>query len=383
MNITQHSFQLHAVEHRDRTTFRTQKARLVLVFGAVAFFTARDFMARIREMFPEAVFAGCSTAGEITPTGVQEETCVITAIDFAHTEVRVVAADLERMEDSHRAGLCLGTDLAGADLSGVLIFGTGVRINGSALIEGLTRSIGNDIPVSGGLAGDGGGFERTWVLADKEVSDRKVVAVGLYGRRIGLGHGSFGGWKPFGPCREITRASGNILHEIDGASALSLYRRYLGAHARDLPESGLLFPLEILNENQHSVGLVRTILGIDESSGSLILAGAVAENGYLRLMSASNDDLIAGAREAARSSMRSLDPKTMPGPGLALLVSCVGRKLVMGDRIDDEISAVIDQIGPRFACTGFYSYGEICPKEGMVTCQLHNQTMTVTLLIED
>ncbi|MEI8395937.1 MAG: FIST N-terminal domain-containing protein [Rhodospirillaceae bacterium] len=354
---------------------------LVLVFGAVGRFGAPEFVRTLTEAFPGAALAGCSSAGEITRGGIQEESCVVTAVRFdSGTSVRAVSARVENLTASYTCGAELGRSLAADDLTAVLVFGCGLDINGSALIDGLAAEIDSSVPVSGGLAGDGGAFRLTWTLGPGGVSDREVVAVGFYGGGARFGHGSFGGWEPFGPTRKITRASGNILYELDGESALAIYKRYLGDYASGLPASGLLYPLEMLNENHSTLGLIRTILGVDEAAGSLILAGAVDERGYLRLMHASTGALIDGAEKAAQASLgRLVDAGEN---GLALLVSCVGRKLVMGDQVDDEILAVADQVGAGFTLTGFYSYGEICPMEGMKECKLHNQTMTVTLLTE-
>ncbi|MEI6986992.1 MAG: FIST N-terminal domain-containing protein [Rhodospirillaceae bacterium] len=361
---------------------------LVLAFGSVERFTVPGFVDALVAAFPGAVLAGCSTAGEITGNGLQEDGCVITALRFDSARVKAAAAEVEGIAASLSAGTTLGQALAGPDLAGVLVFGCGLDINGSALIDGLVEQIGAVVQISGGLAGDGGAFKQTWTLAPTGVSDRQVIAVGFYGTSLRFGHGSFGGWEPFGPTRKITRANGNILYELDGEPALSIYKRYLGIYAEGLPASGLLYPLEMLNENCSTLGLIRTILGIDEAAGSLILAGAVCENDYLRLMHASTGALIAGAEKAAQASVGRLgrvdgaEAGTEAGRGLALLVSCVGRKLVMGDQVDDEILAVADKIGPGFTLTGFYSYGEICPMEGSTDCKLHNQTMTVTLLSE-
>ncbi|MBF0425942.1 MAG: FIST C-terminal domain-containing protein [Magnetococcales bacterium] len=382
MQLWQHVIRMDTdarVDARDDS----READLVLVFGAARFFSAPDFLPRLRAAFPKAAWAGCSTAGEITREGLSEESCLVTAIRFDHTAVRVVDAQVANMEGSRAAGEALGEALTSTGLAGVLVFGVGLQINGSELIEGLTTKVGPKVPVSGGLAGDGGAFKQTWVVSSAGLSDRGVVAVGLYGNQVQLGHGSFGGWEPFGPARKITRATGNILYELDGESALDIYKRYLGDYARDLPGSGLLFPLEILNEHHASMGLIRTILGIDAEKGSLILAGAIEENGYLRLMHANTDGLVHGARQAAGKSMEHLGGQPRSGQGLAILVSCVGRKLVMGDLVDDEIVAVVKQVGEAFAFTGFYSYGEICPMDGFQGCKLHNQTMTVTLVSEN
>lgn len=350
----------------------------LLVFGAVSWFEPGDLHAVLREHFPRARLLGCSTAGEISRDGVSSGACVVTALKFDRTRLRSVTLPVPRMEDSFPAGLGLGQALAAPDLQAVLVYGPGVAVNGSALVAGLTQGLGRAVTITGGLAGDDGAFARTWVLGDEGVSDRNAVALGLYGSSLLLGHGSYGGWLPFGPARRVTRVQGNVLQELDGEPALTIYKRYLGDHAKDLPASGLLFPFLMEDVDSSGRGLIRTILGVDEVSGSLILAGEVPQGAQLKLMQANTDRLIDGAEHAAEAAL-ALAP---PADVLAILVSCVGRKLVMGSRVDDEVEAVGDVLGPRPVLTGFYSNGEICPAGEAGPCQLHNQTMTITTMGE-
>jgi hypothetical protein len=228
------------------------------------------------------------------------------------------------------------------------------------------------------------------------VSQNTLCAIGFYGKHLSLVSSSFGGWKGFGTTRQITRYQGNILYELDGKPALDLYKRYLGDYAADLPASGLLFPFSMLsaegsevgiirtilgiNEAEGSeVGIIRTILGINEAEGSLILAGDLIENGYLQLMHASTDALVDGAQTAAEMI---LSLQNNPTKSLGLLVSCVGRKLLMGGRVDEEVDAVASVLGSKTTLTGFYSNGEISPLSQSTDCKLHNQTMTITCLSE-
>jgi hypothetical protein len=286
---------------------------------------------------------------------------------------------LNGMNDSFAAGERLGKQLSSPDLKAILLFGPGVQINGSALVDGMTSVVGSAVPITGGLAGDGGAFTRTLTIGPEGVSDNNVVAVGLCGDGLSFTHGSFGGWEPFGPARKVTRCEGNVLFELDGEPALEVYKRYLGDHAKDLPASGLLFPFAMLGEDHNALGLIRTILAVDEATGSLTLAGEITLNGYLKLMHASTDKLVNGAEAAAEAAAATYKSS---GDNLAILVSCVGRKLVMGGRVDEEVEAVGDVFGSKAVLTGFYSYGEISPFTPGASCKLHNQTMTITCLGE-
>lgn len=352
--------------------------QLLLVFASVGFLRDPKLYETLREAFPGAAPVGCSTAGEISNKGVDSGSCVVTAVHFEHAAVTVTEARVATLADSHAGGAALAVGLERTGLRAVLLFGRGVDINGSALIDGLVSGIGADVPITGGLAGDDGAFTETWVMGPSGVSTTGVVAIGLYGDGLILSHGSYGGWEPYGPARKVTRCDGNLLYELDGEPALNLYKAYLGDYASGLPASGLLFPFEMLGHDHAKLGLIRTILGINEADGSLILAGEIDPDGYLRLMHASTDSLTDGAAHAAHTAADHYSGQI----GLALLVSCVGRKLVMGDLVEDEIDVVVEAIGKTATITGFYSYGEISPFSNTTDCKLHNQTMTVTFLGE-
>lgn len=355
---------------------------LILAFASVAFFEAPQFAPGVRRLFPNAVIAGCSTAGEIARDRVYDHTCVLTAIRFAGTPVRAVATRIAGMADSGGAGARLAAALPADGLSAVLLLGTGVAINGSALVAGLQAGLPAGVSISGGLAADAGAFRQTWTWGPQGVADDQIVAVGLYGRRVRLGYGSFAGWEPFGPARKVTRCAGNILYELDGERALDVYQRYLGDYARDLPGSGLLFPFEMLGKDRDQAGIFRTILAVDEEQGALTLAGDIDASGYLKLMHSSTDKLINGAETAARAVLAGLGTEDAGADALALLVSCIGRKLVMGDRVDEEVEAVASTLARHTTISGFYSNGEIAGDAFHGPCRLHNQTMTITWIGE-
>jgi len=381
MKITQiHLYNLNDAEQQ-LAGLSALSPDLILAFGAPTFFASSQLADQLKQHAPNAALAGCSTAGEILGSGVYDNSCVITAINFNNTQTHAVTTELRDMADSFAAGVRLGANLAADNLSGVLIFGTGVDINGSALVAGLESSLPQGVGISGGLAADAGAFKRTWTLGPAGSSDKHIVAVGLYGSRIHLSYGSFGGWEPFGPMRKVTRCDGNILYELDNTRALDIYKRYLGDYAKDLPSSGLLFPFAMFNSTHEKHGIFRTILGINETEGSLTLAGDIDPNGYLALMHSSTDQLINGAQTAAQTAYGQ-HQGIKEGDSLALLVSCVGRKLVMGDRTDEEVEVVAATLGKNTPIAGYYSNGEIAGSEFHLKCHLHNQTMTITWIHE-
>ncbi|MCX9155168.1 FIST C-terminal domain-containing protein [Niveibacterium sp. 24ML] len=348
----------------------------LLVFGDVDAFDG-TLHRRLRALFPNVVLSGCSTAGEISQRGVSQFSLVITAVQLGGGAITHAQTRLRGMDDSEFAGRRIGQQLGRHAYAGVLLFAPGVEINGSALIRGLQQALAPAVPICGGLAGDRGTFTQTFVLGDEAEGSDQVVALGLNPGVVTLGHGSFGGWQPFGPMRRVTRAEGNVLYELDGESALAIYKRYLGEYADQLPASGLLFPFSMVDGARTELGLIRTILGVHEGDGALILAGEVQEAKYMQMMHARTDALVEGAVAAAESAYKA---GGAGGQSLSILVSCVGRKLVMGDRVDEEVEAVAEVFGASGTLCGFYSNGEISPFLDTTECKLHNQTMTITSL---
>jgi hypothetical protein len=355
-----------------------EDASLAFVFASKAALTAPGLLEQVRRLHPRARLLGCSTAGEIRETQVLDESMVVTAVAFDSTRVEACGVKLSDTTGSFDAGARLAKDLPNDGLVHVFVLSDGHDINGTALVQGLTSALPEHVQVTGGLAGDGASFGETLVLLDAQPESGCVAAVGFYGDRLDVGCGSFGGWDPFGPERLITRSAGNVLYELDGQSALGLYKRYLGDQAVGLPAAALLFPLS-LRTHGGETSVVRTILSVDESSESMTFAGDVPRGSLARLMKANFDRLIDGAGSAARSVRAG---RNGAAPGLALLISCVGRKLVLKQRVEEEVECVREVLGDDTMLAGFYSYGEISPFTTSARCELHNQTMTITTLHE-
>lgn len=353
--------------------------QLVLMFAATSILKEKSFFENVRKMYPGAHLFGCSTAGEIYGTGVYDDTIATTAIQFEKTEIMGAELPLEGISNSFDAGRKLAQTIKQEGLRHVFVLSDGLGVNGSDLVKGLAGSLPENVTITGGLAGDGDRFQETYVFWDNLPSRNNLAILGLYGNHLKVGYGSMGGWDPFGPERLITRSKENFLYELDGQSALDIYKKYLGEHASELPAAGLLFPLSIRTKSGET-GIVRTILAVNEADKSMTFAGDIPEGAYARFMKANFERLIDGASGAAVRSHEGLHGGS---PQLAILISCVGRKLVLKQRIEEEVEAARDALGGNPQLTGFYSYGEISPFKSGAPCALHNQTMTITTFAEE
>lgn len=352
---------------------------LVLAFGAKAFETTPALFESLAAAFPNAVVAGCSTSGEIAGACVNDQSVSVAVARFDHTRLRRAVTAIAHANASQQAGEDLAAQLNADDLTAVLVLSDGTCVNGTALVQGLSNGLPGKVSIFGGLAGDGSSFASTWVLDGARPRRNYICAVGFYGSRLRVGHGCDHGWSDFGPERRITRSSGNVLHELDGKPALDLYKTYLGDLAAGLPGNALLFPLAIRRHSDDATPLVRTILGIDEAQKSMTFAGDMPQGAIARLMRAKDDSLIGSAGKAIAAATRGIDESS---GALVISVSCVGRRLVLGERTEEEVETILEGAPAGTQHVGFYSYGEISPSIAGGASDLHNQTMTVTVISE-
>ncbi len=353
---------------------------LVIVFGAARFVDDPAPIAALRAAYPRSHVVGCSTSGEIFGAALSDDSLSVAIACFDSSDVETASADVAGATGSFAAGRDLALSLTRADLRSIMVLSDGLNVNGSELVRGVNSVVPKSVVVTGGLAGDGARFQRTWVLGENGPRAGLVSAVGLYGDHLRVGHGSKGGWDVFGPERRITRATGNVLYELDGRPALALYKEYLGERAAGLPATALLFPLALRASSEDDKVLVRTVLAVDDATQSMTFAGDVPQGHLAQLMRANFERLIEGASNAA---LHTLAPESGAHARdvLSIAISCVGRRLILGERTEEEIEAALEELPKGTRQIGFYSYGEISPY-AQGHCDLHNQTMTLTTICE-
>ena len=353
-------------------------AQLVLLFGNPRLVRVQEYLAHVRQAFPNAHVFGCSTGGEIQGPRVRDGTLALTAIAFEHSHVATARAPIASPDHSFVAGEKLIRQLDPRGLRHVFVLSEGLQVNGSDLLSGINAALPPGVSASGGFACDGTFLQETHVWCDGEPERSTAIAVGFYGDRLHIGLSVTEGWHPFGPDRLITKSHKNVLYEFDGRPALALYKQYLGEHAAGLPVTGLMFPLELrIGPRQNRV--LRAPLSVDEKEQSITYAGNVPEGSYARFMMGQIEDLTGGALKAAKTSLDSLGGRQ---PGFSLLVSCAARRAVLKQRVEEEVEAVRDVLGEQTVLTGFYSYGEIGPLEAGGPPELHNETMSITSFSE-
>ena len=358
--------------------FEPSQAQLVLVFGQRTLLEKTLPYQGLQSSFPNAQIIICSSSGQISNNCNVESDIVATAISFDKSSIKATEIDILSNNNIDDLGEKIKHDLLTPDLKSILILSEGSYINGTELINELINQTNGLVPIFGGLAGDEYNFKKTIVGLNADATSGKIVAIGFYGNHIHFGYGSEGGWGDFGPEREVTQSEKNILYKVGDRFALDLYKEYLGKYAEELPGSSLYFPLS-MKENIDSASVVRTILSIDEEKKSMTFAGNIPEGSYVRMMKGNVDKLIDASSKAAQKTVN----EQSQNPKLALLVSCVGRRIVLGVRVSEELEVMKEIFDSITILCGFYSYGEISPTLKNVACELHNQTMTIATIFEE
>ncbi|MDO5968651.1 FIST C-terminal domain-containing protein [Flavivirga aquimarina] len=351
---------------------------LVLIFGNRFMLEEPTVFDEIRDLFPDGHLVFGSTSGDITGESVDDNCITITAIEFEKSHFLIKTSNILTSDlDSFKTGNELIKQFPTEDLKFVFVVSEGSFVNGSELTKGMGSATSENLLITGGLCGDAARFEKTVASYNENPKSGEIVAIGFYGETIEASFSIYGGWTPFGPERVVTKSKSNVLYELDNQPALDLYKKYLGDKSKDLPAAALLYPLNV-KATDGKESIVRTILNINEEDNTMILAGDISENDKVQLMMTNVDNIANASERAARQALEFRKTK----PELALLVSCIGRKLVLDQRVEEEVEEVIEVIGKNTTISGFYSYGEIAPFHGYVSCQLHNQTMAITLISE-
>ena len=351
----------------------------ILVFYSPKYYQDHSPFIELKKHYPLSTIVGCSTSGEIYNQSINDDSLSIAIVKFSHSNIKSFTQSINDYAESYHAGIKIGESLKADNLKAILLLSDGIIVNGTELVEGAKSILGPEVIITGGLAGDGTNFTKTSILKDSISVNNHICAVGFYGDDIKISFGSSGGWETFGPEKLITLSQKNVLYEIDKKPALDLYKEYLGEKSKELPSSALLFPLGI-SEKRLDKKVVRTVLSVNESEKSMTFAGNIPQGWYMQFMKARFDNLVQAALLAGQAANINM-PRS--SDKLAIAISCVGRRLVLKEKSESEVKAVLDSLGKKTRLIGFYSYGEISPTGKVSNCDLHNQTMTITTISEN
>jgi hypothetical protein len=366
------------------------RTKALLVFGAMRF-DHRELLAGITSVTGTIPLVGGTTAGEISPEGVSSGSVVIMA--FAHDDLDFIAGVGHDMSADEKAcSIAMVNDILAKTAfdpdASLMVFPNGMGGDGLKVIEGLQQVLGRNFEITGGFLGDDERFENTFQYYNGKVYRDTIVGLMVIdpGKKYSRGIGVRSGFASIGNSLVCTSSEGNVLREFENTSALGLYKDFLGEErSARLPAICLEYPFGIIDHSPSGKGdglfQLRCGLSVDHENGTITLAAAIPEGSQVTLTTASRGDIINGAREAAEQAGNTLAGAV---PEAIVMFSCVGRKLVLGRRIREEVDAVRSCLGMNVPIIGFYTYGEIGPvdktREEHLTAKFHNETVVLWVL---
>jgi hypothetical protein len=349
---------------------------LITVFSTPNFSKVEKGFQELSQRFPNSIITGCSTTGEIYEGELYDDTLSVAISRFEKTKIVANFTNVDNILDSFHAGAKLANSFDKEGLKSLYVLSDGLALDGSTLAKGINQNLNKNISVTGGMASDNGLFKSTWVFVNREPKSGYASAIGFYGEDIHVSYASKGGWNKVGLTRTITACNSdtNTIMTIDDKPALELYKTYMGEHAKNLPASGLAFPLMVIDDEDDIK--IRSLLAADEETQSIGVYGDIAKNDKIIFLQGNPGHIVTGAEEAAQEL-----PELTETAALALTVSCIGRRSVLQDRAEEEVEIIKEVLGDNITQIGFYSYGEISTHPSG-KCGLLNQTMTLALIWE-
>lgn len=260
----------------------------------------------------------------------------------------------------------------------VLLFSGGLTEDGEAVVRALRAGAGREIVAFGGMAGDRLSMERTFSFSESDVLDPGIAAVVFDGARVRLGGGAMSGWEPLGGEQVVTRAEGNVAHEINGEPALDFFERFVGgadngATAREdgtVPAISIQIPIQV---QRPEGALLRAPLLAHANGTSIVFAGGIETGDRFRFS-------IAPGFEVIEETVAHFAQQRLAGPTPAgvIVVSCVARNMAFGPLLEDELEQLASVYGVPM--TGYLSFGEIGALDATNMAALHNDTCCVVTL---
>ena len=358
-------------------------------------FADRDYdrealLAGVTSVCGNVPMVGGTTAGELSTKGFSLNSVVVMALN-SETLDFTTGIGRKMSEDENRCGKDLIDDISKKhsfdDALSLLVFPDGMGGDGCKVIDGINSALSQKLEIIGGCLGDGDAFGHTYQFYNGKVYEDAIPGVLISGNgKFSTGIGVRSGFESIGNKMFCTESDGNIVKRIDGIKALDLYRELLGdERTKRLPGIFLEYPFGLIDEKVSISGeeyfQLRCGLTADESDGSITCAGSIPEGSAITITTGSRGDLINGAKLAAEQAKASLGDAT---PKFIMVFSCVGRKLVLGRRVEEEIAIVKKTIGNDVPLIGFYTYGEIGPidkkRNSLCEAKFHNETLVIWIL---
>jgi len=361
------------------------KADLAIVFSSIDL-SGTPLLKTISNYLSGIRVLGCSGAAIISNRGIFKHGLVIMLLSHSqgvYFNTGLVKNIMER--SAVQAGEELGENLLHGfqgirrDLS--VMFSDGLIESSSDLISGLQERVGVSFPLAGASAADNLAFKKTYIYFDQEIISNAACGI-LWGGKLNFGLGTKHGWKPLGKPRKVTKASGNIINEIDNAPAIRIYEDYLAMDTAELKNElkriSILYPIGIYLPGEEEF-LLRNLFSI-EDNGSIVLQGNVPQNSQIRLMIGTKETCLAATHQAIEEVKKGLSGRPC---NFVLVFDSISRYILLGRQAGKELEIIKEHLGKDTPIIGLCTYGEQAPLRSinyLGKTYFQNQTITIVAI---
>ncbi len=322
-------------------------------------------------------FIGCSSAGEIHNEKYIENSIVVLLIDPPVSSFKIFGKKYLDQQESSVAQQFAEDASNSFPNPSVFLLSSGIKRDGASIVSGIKKSFSTDIPIYGGLAGDGMAFSQTTCYNNQFTTNDGFVAIVFDNTKIKLEGKAVSGWSGIGKKSIATKTIGNVLYEIDDKPALDVFLKYFNLEnfkteneISDVTTIPGQYPLEILDNN---CVRLRSILQYNQDDRSMLLAGTINQGDVFRFCNAPSFEEI----ENTVSAYDQFANETAKSDAL-ILVSCKARHLAFGPLLEDEITGIKNKW--QAPMIGYLSYGEIGKINNESHCDFHNSTNALITL---
>jgi hypothetical protein len=355
---------------------------LAIVFSSIDFAHSKT-ISTINTALGSVPVIGCTSAAIIANQGIFKHGIAIMLLHFSEgTYFNAASVKGITGTNAAEAGNELGEKLLYGfkemrrDLG--MVFSDGLLDDSNGFMQGLQERLGISFPIVGASASDNLLFLRTYLYCNQEINTNAACGI-VWGGKLSFGLGVKHGWKPLGKPRHVTKASGNVVYEIDGAPAAKLYEEYFACDMKrlkkELKRISILYPIGVYIAGEEEY-LLRNILAIHDD-GSIVCHGNVPTDSLIRLMIGTKESCLDAVKQAAQETKKGLFARKSD---FVFVFDSISRYILLGRQAYKELDIMKEEFGPQTRILGFYTYGEQAPLRAISyqgKTYSHNQTITL------
>ncbi len=340
-----------------------EKLLIQIFTGVIEKSYIAKLLKEIIALLPSAHIIGSTTDGEICSGKVSRKKTVLSFTQFKTTQLRTTL--VECVDDCYECGKTIANTLADPSVKVIISFVEGLHCNGEAYLDGV-HAVDDHLLVAGGLAGDNGKFNTTYLFTKEKISSKAAVAVALNNPNLFIHTDYNFNWLSIGRQMQVTKVKNNRIYTIDNIPVYDIYKKYLGEEvAQLLPAIGVEFPLIIQKDGNH---IARAVLA-KHDDGSLSFAGNI-DLGEIVTFGYGDVETILNHSRETQDSMYNIPVESI------FVYSCMARRRFMPELIESEIIPFQNLA----EVAGFFTYGEFFSFGNQK--ELLNETMTILALSE-